>query len=419
MKNLSSIQRATDLQNPFPASGRRILRLQFWLVGCAVLLAFSSGVRANDSAFSGVGGRPKLMKGEHPAIAMQSEKIVIVFNGENYDTRVDFVFRNDGNATSVQMGFPESTYGDVLPAQKTNFLRFDTWVEGRKVSAKRIVIKSSEGLIDAYWLKTVSFAPRQRRHVRVEYRSPMAGHSTWSMHHAASYDFTGQNWKGKVERSDLEVRVREPGLWVGSPLWNYEPLAMNLKVGAKEAVFRKTWRNWQADGKFWFGLTRTVPFWMSDRSLVSDNMNRSDADFDPKIFAAAKTFRVSALPAGLPQNAEAPPAFTRNGVTYISLPHLKNRLEDFVYQLTKHRGLRPKVDLKRDEKTGVSTLVAGQTTLHFAPRVGSPAPILLRGEYDSTLYVPLASVARKLGLTFQLDPKNRLFDLKRGSWTEK
>lgn len=384
---------------------------------CALTLVQIHAANANDSAFSGVGGTPKLMKGEHPSIAMQSEKIVIVFNGENYDTRVDFVFRNDGGATTVQMGFPESRINDVKPADKTAFLRFSTSVDGHKVAARRIIPQSDLGKDNAYWIKTVAFAPHQKRRVRVEYRAPIVGAPTWGVHKSARYDFTGQNWKGKVERSDLEIHIRESGLWIGSPLWNFEPLAMNLKVGAKEAVFRKTWLNWQADGKFWFGLTRAVPFWMTNRSLARDNINPSDDDFDPKIFAAAKTFRIGAVPAELPQNAEAPPAFARNGVTYISLSHLKFRLDDFAYDLRKHRNIQPKVDLKLDAKTGVSTLVAGRKTLHFAPHIGSPAPILLGGEYRSTLYVPLASVAKTFGLTFELDPKNRLFDLNRGTWT--
>ncbi len=367
-------------------------------------------VRANDASFSGVGGTPRLMAGEHHSIAMESEEIVIVANDKFYDTTVDFVFRNDGNAASVQMGFPESRINDVKPANKSAFLRFSTSVDGRKVSAKRMVPQSEMGNDNAYWIKTVTFARHQKRHVRVEYRSPMAGAPTWGVHQAAIYDFTGKNWKGKVERSDLEVRIRESGLWIGSPLWNFEPVAMKLKIGTKEAVFRRTWRNWQAQGKFWFGLTRAVPFWMWDKNLFGSASN-------PKIFAAAKTFRVGKVPVNLPQNAEAPPAFTRNGTIYISLSHLESRLSDFARDLNEHRKIAAEVDLKQDEKSGISTLTAGRKTLHFAPHVRSPAPILLRGEYESTLYIPLAPVVKTLGLTFKLDANGRSFDLNRGSWT--
>ena len=202
---------------------------------------------------------------------------------------------------------------------------------------------------------------------------------------------------------------------------DFERVAMNLKVGSQGAVFRKTWRNWQAQGQFWFGLSRMVPFWMWDRTLAEEG-NPFKAEF----FTTAKSFRIGAIPHSLPQGAEAPPAFTRNGVTYISLPHLTSRLWNFAGDLEKHRKIAPpKVVLKWEAQTRVSTLVAGAKTLEFKPEKahnGKAAPILLRGyrdegiRYESTLYVPLAPVVKTFGLSFKHNPKNRLFDLSRGSW---
>jgi hypothetical protein len=229
-----------------------------------------SPCHANDSAFSGVSGTPKPLKGEHRFIAMQSEKVLICASSSTYDTVVDFVFRNDGGATSVQMGFPESSYGDVAAVKKSTFLSFDTYVDGRKVAAQRIVTSGSdgEGGVEAYWLKTVTFARHQTRRVRVAYRSPMGGNTDWGSHNALVYAFTGKNWKGLVDRSDLEVRVAKPGLWITNPRFDYKPLEMTLESTPKAAIFRKTWRNWQAQGDFLFGLTAAVPFWMMDKDRV-------------------------------------------------------------------------------------------------------------------------------------------------------
>ncbi|PQV62585.1 hypothetical protein B1R32_12823 [Abditibacterium utsteinense] len=363
--------------------------------------------RANDSAFSGVSGTPKPMKGEHRSIAMQSEKIVIVADTKGTSTTVDFVFRNDGGKTSVQMGFPESSYNDGELKGKSAFLRFATSIDGKKVAARRIVVSSESPETEAFWLKTVDFAPRQTRRVRVEYRSPWGGTTEWGTHRALVYNFTGQNWKGKVERSDLEIRVVSPGLWIGLPLFDGAPIPMALTSSSDAGIFRKTWRNWQAQGTFIFGLTRAVPFWMLDKNTISNSMNV------PARLKNAATFRVGKVPENLPRDAETPDAFTRNGATYISLSHLKRRLEDWTNDL----------DLKWNEKTRVSTLRVGQKSLHFSPNTPlaeTPLrPILLRGEYDSTLYVPLAPVAKTLGLNFKLDPKNRLFELNSGTLLQK
>ena len=413
-RNLSNFQFLTELKYlQIIMFSRNLISSRLAAVFCLLTFAFYlPKARANDSAFSGSGGTPKLMRGEHRQIAMQSEKIVITADDQFYDTVVDFVFRNDGGAANVQMGFPESSYGDVEAGTKSTFLRFETSVDGRRVPAKRIVVSGQnlEQGVEAFWLKTVRFAPRQTRRVRVSYRSAMGGTTSWGTRNALAYYFSGENWKGLVERSDLEIRVKQPGLWIGLPMWKNGQIAMNLESKPDVAIFRKTWRNWQAQGGFLFGLTRAVPFWMLDRDTL-DNVSVS-----PAVLANAKTFRVGPVPQELPQNAENPPAFVRGGVTYVSLSHLTRRLDDFASDLEKYRKQRPVVHLKWDAKTG-SHLQAGNQVLSF--KKGENGAISLGDSGYPTLYVPLAPVADKLGLSYQIDPKARLFRIKRGAWTGK
>lgn len=377
------------------------------------LAASPSLCHANDSAFSGVSGTPKPLRGEHRSIVMQSEKVVVTADDSHYDTVVDFVFRNDGGATSVQMGFPESSYGDVSADTKSTFLSFSTYVDGRKVAARRIVTSGGEGFggTEAFWLKTVTFAPRQTRRIRVAYRSPMGGDTEWGTHSSLVYDFTGKNWKGKVERSELEVHITKPGLWIAYPRFDYKRLAMKLDVTTNEAVFSKTWRNWEAQGSFLFGLTPTVPFWMMDKGITNNQRVLSTT-----------TFRVGPVPKELPSQAEAPHGFTRDNVTYISLSQLKRCLDGFTYNLEKYRGLKVATSLNWNGKTQITTLRAGNKTLSFSPDKpvvpGGKSPILLPDRYGgSTLFVPLDAVARTLGLEYTIDSSKRLFELKRGNWT--
>ncbi len=386
-----------------------------WL--CALPLLLGVPVWANDSAFSGVSGTPKPMRGEHASIAMQSERVVITADARGYSTDVEFTFRNDGAATSVQMGFPETSYGDTPATKKSAFLRFASTVDGKVAPTKRLITSQGEDSVEAYWVKTVAFGARQTRRVRVSYRSPWGGNVEWGTHQALIYDFTGKNWRGQVERSDLEIRVAAPGLWIGLPLFNNEPLAMPLQSTPTATIFRKTWRNWQAQGNFSFGLTRAVPFWMMDRGALSASM------VAPARLKNAVTFRVGAVPEELPQDAENPPAFIRDGVDYISLAHLANRLRDFGAELKKASGHTPEISLRWNPKTGIATLVAGTKTQSFALGAaveGSKArPIFLRGQFGPTLYVPVDGVVHSLGLAFKADPKNRAFDLTRGTWTGK
>lgn len=72
---------------------------------------------ANDRAIVGRGGTWKPLQGEHASIRMVSERVRVDVYEKYYDVQASFVFRNEGPATTVTMGFPESGGGDVDPAK--------------------------------------------------------------------------------------------------------------------------------------------------------------------------------------------------------------------------------------------------------------------------------------------------------------
>ncbi len=346
------------------------------------------------------------MRGEHHSIAMQSERIVIVAGAKDYQTEVNFVFRNDGPKTSVQMGFPEN-----IDSGEGSFSRFSTWVDGRQTKARRVRVAPYSAV--SYWLKTVDFAAHQTRRVRVSYFAPWGNNTSFPNGPSELvYNFTGQGWKGRVARSDLEIRVKEPELWMALPSFNGKALPMSFANRREGAVFRKTWRNWQAQGTFLFDLEFTVPLWMQDSS-----------DLDSDLLALVphvRTFRIGAVPKDALMRSPDAPGFVRDGVAYVALWHLRNRLEGFSYQLEKHRGFKPEVALHWNSKRRIATLMAGSQPVDFTPEVGTPhRPLLLRSRGYNTLYVPLADACKTLGLTWKVDAQNHLFEIKRGTWTGK
>ena len=186
-------------------SGIAVLAL---VIGCAT-------AHANDFEASGIGGSWHPNSGEHRSIQMVSERVAIdIFEGKNYDryydTTVDFLFQNHGAAVSVNMAFPENADGgdpDSQPHSTSDFRFFRTSVDGRPVTAKRIVARrrlKSGVEYRALWIKRVSFKKGERKAVQVKYRSVpgnLAGVGWF-----AAYDFTGQNWSGKVK--DIDVKKR-------------------------------------------------------------------------------------------------------------------------------------------------------------------------------------------------------------------
>ena len=387
-----------------------------------IFLALASVANANDASFEGIAGSARPLKGENPWIQMESEKVILTANAKDFTTQADFVFRNHSNRRlSVPMGFPEGNYGDVAsagPLQKSGFSSFATWVDGRKVVAKRTVLseKAAQNAdFDTYWLKTVEFAPLQTRRVRVVARSPYGGRAAWGLQNCLSYDFSGQNWRGNVEVSEFEVHVVQKGLWMAvMEAGGNKALDLEVETGPKRAILRRHWTNWPAKMSVSVGLQRAFPFWHAVALRVYNS-------YDIHFFRSAQTFRVGAKPKTLENYGDfAPDGFVRDGTTYVSLSLLKRRVEDEA---------KTKIALTYNAKKRQARLTRGRANWIFeldstfieirsqgsctSARVKlGAAPVLLHGNSGSTFYVPLNHVVQALNLSADMRATNRLLGAK-------
>lgn len=146
---------------------------------------------------------------------MVREKINIEVGQYNYKVRVNFVFHNQGKASTVRMGFPESGGGDSVPNKadrnKSTFLSFSSSVDGKKVPVKRVSLDHGEEDYEAVWIKTVKFSAAQTRQVQIDYTAPIGGAAGIGLEQLVGYDFTGGNWAGAVDSSILDIHFQEPG----------------------------------------------------------------------------------------------------------------------------------------------------------------------------------------------------------------
>ncbi|RYX82581.1 DUF4424 domain-containing protein [bacterium] len=388
--------------------------LVFGILAIAPLAA-----HANDSSFDGMGGSPHPTRGENSAIRMVRETVVLTANADDFSTQADFVFSNEtSKAQNVSMGFPEVNTGEddeTAAAKKTPFIGFATFVDGRQVTAKRTTLdKLDASGFNTYWVKTVPFAPRQTRKIRVQFRSRYGGTTEWGMHRALSYSFTGGNWRGNVAESVLEVRVPQNGLWrVASYDSNRNVLPLSLSNAKTGATFRHVWKNWQAQETVFIGLERATPFWRKDMNLHVDN------PMVLKTVAATQTVRIGAKPSGLESSQGLPTeAFTYNNTFYVGVSYLVDKLNMW----------DANVDIKSDKAGAggfdLSTKTTrvqgriGESTLRINGKsvaAGGPILGLKNPSYGSVTYVPLAPLSKALGWKLTLKGE-RLFALDRGTW---
>jgi hypothetical protein len=398
----------------------------------AAVIAASTLARANDSAIEGAGGSPiaigsiqkvQPLKGEHRSIRMLRETVDMTLGEQSYEVIANFVFRNEGAATTVLMGFPEGAGGDIDfgPLEKRSAYRnFATWVDGRRAPVRRIVAKQAEYDFDfdAYWVKSVRFARGQTRRVRVSYRAPVGTSVGFDYIY---YDFTGGNWKGKVADSRLTIKLATPGVYRLYPVEEHKS-ATRWQKG--NTLFWQ-WRNWQAQDGFAFRFGRTLP------NIIARANEEKDLNEDYSFFGDTREIMVQA-PNRKPSIWDVhltytPDCILRDGRAFVSVRGLSDAIRNQISERERTEKKKQRYgEMRWNEKTQTTGLVVpaapGQSlpervlmfranlkefTLNEKAYALPAASFVAGGVGEKTLYVPLAPVIRALNGQLKYNAKTR------------
>lgn len=392
--------------------------MRAFIIAATLILLCAGGVVANDSAFTGVGGSLRPMRGEHPSVRMVRERVAIDVHMSHYRTVVDFEFQNaSARPVTVTMGFPETTYGaDVNLAtlrRSTAFRRFATFVDDQPITARRVVVEATEEQFRAYWTKEVTFAPNQTRRVRVEYEAPFSAVAEHFARHVP-YDFTGGNWQGSVAESLLTVRIIASGMYLLRASFTPregESRPLTFEREGASALTRR-WTNWEAEGFFDLSFMRTLP----DGLVVEGNIPSSEMyEAFLRRVEGEPRYRITVQPPSGVATQDVPnppPALRRNGQVFITLEALRQWLD----ARAQVAGRGDAVELNAEGNSPTAMLRAGRRRIAF--RVGSttmrvdnardvalPAAPFKINDYD--IYVPLDAVMSALGGTARVNDSTR------------
>ncbi len=226
-----------------------------------VLLAGTG--QANDTALLMSGGLASAMQ-EHPSICMVSAKIhARIYNGYSL-VQCDYVFRNEGPATTVAMGFPSLPgYGDITEQRVAPPLEeFRTWVDGERASTREVRDAGSGQKPGRRWyVKQVPFSAGQQRQVRVTYRQPngQVADGTQFFPYALR---TGASWHGPIGLLKVGVLWCEDWDWAPYPRpwdqgeWEAQPFFNDFRWSGTELEpdfdlrfdFAPGWQQLHVDG---------------------------------------------------------------------------------------------------------------------------------------------------------------------------
>jgi hypothetical protein len=173
---------------------RAIAISALWLSARAVAIA-------NDGYWVEVGDARGFQNSEQ--IALLSEDLRIILHDSFMNVRVKYVFKNEGNAITATLAFPETCSNGAV---RMEYDEFRSFVDGRRASVVREVLLDPDvdDSYEAIWKKQVHFRRGQRRVVEVHYRMPMGADNTFGS--GGTYILrTGATWKGPI--SHLWVTV--------------------------------------------------------------------------------------------------------------------------------------------------------------------------------------------------------------------
>ena len=154
---------------------------------------------ADDTAMGAVGGTLQPMT-QHPSVRMVSEDVRVKIGPEKIDVACRFIFRNEGKAADVRMGFPEDHGGD-----SSGFVYFRARVDGIPVKVTHVKTKPKD--MEDYrewWVKTVHFGAGQTRVVEDFYGGRASGDSMGGTY-AVYVLQTGRAWKGPIGHATIRM----------------------------------------------------------------------------------------------------------------------------------------------------------------------------------------------------------------------
>lgn len=179
---------------------------------------------ADDSASQMIAGGTLQLMDEHTSIKMVSEDVdiklgeAVAYDWRAY-VRCQFIFRNDGPATDVWMGFPEKCAAGGDSSAIDRLMGFKSWVDGQPMALKYVKSSKNEKGGDikdykAWYVKKVHFDAGQTRRVVDVYSAYLgyvAEQTSFSTSSIVYILQTGRNWKGPIGKAVINVDVSTAG----------------------------------------------------------------------------------------------------------------------------------------------------------------------------------------------------------------
>jgi hypothetical protein len=200
--------------------------LLYFITGA--FLCFPNPGMTNQAPLSVLEGGGVSPKSEHETVRMDSEQVIIRLGAVTYTVDAVFHLFNTGETVTEWVGFPKKRVKSIFGrGRQTDFVRFDTWVDGRHVEVTEL--RDPHATDVGFWEKLVSslwhgleffHSYGRRRYISNEWmgqRVTFPRHSRTSIRtiYEAEYPYrgpravyifgTGRYWKGGIGEATFVI----------------------------------------------------------------------------------------------------------------------------------------------------------------------------------------------------------------------
>ena len=182
---------------------KRFLLILLSLVLCIFLNANDAYIEAASGSVIPIDSP---MSSAHPSISMKSEIIKIDLQPGFYHVHVDFEFYNEGDSSSIKVGFPQWHYGTSNTVELKNF---KTTVNGKAVEYEILDDNGTKtpvhhaDIVDLWFVRDITFPSKATTKTSIDYDCEYGVAGFWK---GVEYLFgTGRTWKNPIGSQKIEI----------------------------------------------------------------------------------------------------------------------------------------------------------------------------------------------------------------------
>jgi hypothetical protein len=197
------------------------MRNTYVIIAVIFLMFGSLFAFADDGAYSEAGGGADSPMKPNSSIRMVRERVDIRLGQKGAVVKCVFEFKNEGEACSVQMGFPESQWASGEGGIYGGLEHFVSFIDGQKAevkhrfpSEKHSYDNGQDRDYTSWYVKNVDFAKGQTRIVEDDYFSRYGQSSSSGALEAEAFTYvlvTGATWKGTIGEIEINIDTTKLG----------------------------------------------------------------------------------------------------------------------------------------------------------------------------------------------------------------